>query len=143
MSTMLMNLVPSIKFPDGTVTYGNAIISMLFAIVLVYTSAMIQHPKWCRVTIITSIIGSISCLYTFIISIFDMTASSSVIYDILSGLHYLLYVIFVTPFFGANVFFRLGYGSFSALVMTIYVFIFIILKGNTNKQKDYSYNNHK
>lgn len=122
--SMAINLFVSLKYPDINIGFINFIVSflfILFCLYLIFTSKNLFKPTF--VYWITPIVG---CILVFIFENSFLLKSEHVILDVISGIEYPLYILFVTPIFGLNWLLKLKVSSFSLVCSTIYFVLFIL-----------------
>ena len=116
-----MNFITSIKYPDATITVFNLVMSMIFLISIILMLKSVIPQKKVRFAKIAMMSGACSSIFVFIATQFQHMNAQNMILDVVSGLHYPLYVLFVTPLFGLNYMFNFSSGLFSATVSIFYL----------------------
>lgn len=109
----IINLIPSLKYPDSNLSVINILVSVFFLLALLVFSINKTHYKVFNLFLIFGIIGG--CLI-YVINKFDIA--------IIENLQYPLYIIFITPLFGGNAIFDYEYGVYSLLVTITYLIIY-------------------
>lgn len=130
-----INLIPSIKHPDSSIDILNIIVTFTYLVILLLLT-LVTSENGSKILKVFSILGVISGVVVFLIKTFESTMIGNGIFDLIVSLQYPLYLIFSTPLFGINVFFDLGYGTFSLILSIFYLGIFILLTTiKTNSKK--------
>ncbi|MCG3088927.1 hypothetical protein [Sporosarcina cyprini] len=120
----VINLIPSIKHPDSTMTIIHLFASTLLVIAL---SAFIKMTSFQNVVVKNTLfIGFISGLMVYTVNFLTSLTEIAMI-DILAAIQYPFYLIFVTPFFGMNYLVGLSYDAFSLLLSAVYLFAFVFV----------------
>ncbi|OZU87583.1 hypothetical protein CIL03_15955 [Virgibacillus indicus] len=114
-----INLMPSIKHPDSSIGTFNALVTILFMVLL-----LMYSKKGSRILKIFSIFGVISGVIVFVITTFEHVMIGNGILDVIATIQYPFYLIFITPLFGGNILFDLSYGSYSLLMSLFYGVVF-------------------
>ncbi|MFC3211239.1 hypothetical protein [Planomicrobium okeanokoites] len=118
------NLIPSLKHPDSNISIFNLLatflllIAFLIVIKKVWSSGKL-HKSLKRFLLV----GFISGLVIYGIKIFEDTLMNYNVLDMTASIQYLIYLLFITPLFGMNYLFDMGYGNFSLLISVVYIFI--------------------
>ncbi|WP_145997322.1 hypothetical protein [Salirhabdus sp. Marseille-P4669] len=117
---LLLNIVPSLKYPDSTIQIVHLLASLFVLLaLLLYTKVGTKN------LFIFSIFGIISGLFIYLIKMFESTITTYPILDALASIQYLFYVVFTTPLFGINVLLDLNYAMFSLVISVVYVVAFV------------------
>lgn len=114
-----INLMPSIKHPDSSIDTFNALVTILFMVLL-----LMYFKKGSKILNIFSIFGVISGVIVFVITTFEHAMIGNGILDVIASIQYPFYLIFITPLFGGNILFDLSYGSYSLLMSLFYGVVF-------------------
>ena len=118
------NLIPSLKHPDSNISIFNLLatflllIAFLIVIKKVWSSGKL-HKSLKRFLLV----GFISGLVIYGIKIFEDTLMNYNFLDMIASIQYPIYLLFITPLFGMNYLFDMGYGNFSLLISVVYIFI--------------------
>jgi membrane protein YdbS with pleckstrin-like domain len=118
------NLIPSLKHPDSNISIFNLLatflllIAFLIVIKKVWSSGKL-HKSLKRFLLV----GFISGLVIYGIKIFEDTLMNYNVLDMIASIQYPIYLLFITPLFGMNYLFDMGYGNFSLLISVVYIFI--------------------
>lgn len=135
LTAFLVNLIPSIKYPDTNLSIINIIASSLLIMTLV---AFVKKGTTNSIREILRyffIIGFISGLIIFIIKIFEDTLIQNTILDVISSIQYPIYLLFYTPFFGINYVINTEYNYFVLIISLFYILAFLFvsrLQNNCN-----------
>ncbi|WP_404458554.1 hypothetical protein [Oceanobacillus kapialis] len=112
---LVINLMPSIKYPDASIGLLNMFVTIVFIVLLLVYSQ--KGSKFIRVF---SILGGLSGLIVFIITSFEQDMIGNGVLDLISSIQYPFYVIFITPLFGGNMLINLTPGIFALLMTLVY-----------------------
>lgn len=124
LASLFINLFDSIKYPDSDIGIINLIISMILSVLfiwIIYSKRNI-NLKYFKTFLMSAVIGS-SIVYS--INGFSFLITND-IFNIISGIRYPLYLIFVTPFFGFNYFLEMLYGKFSLMISIFYLVLYML-----------------
>jgi len=116
-----MNFLPSIKYPDSSLSIINLIISvslLVTTIIKLKSIVVSQNNKFIQIIMLCGICSS---LFVLIAYEFQHIAHKYMILDVILGIHYPLYIVFITPLFGLNYIFNVNYGMFSGIIGIFYL----------------------
>ncbi len=116
-----INFFASIKYPDSTITVINLVISIVFMMTIILGLKSVITSKKNKYVKIIMISGTVSSIFVFIASEFQYITYKYTILDVITNIHYPLYLIFVTPLFGINYIFNVSYGVLSAIISVLYL----------------------
>ena len=116
-----INFITSIKYPDSHITILNFIVSILFLVTIFLSLKTVVISKKYKMFKFMMIGGMVSGIFVFIVTEFNHIIYKYFILDIISGIQYPLYSLFVTPLFGLNYIFNVSYGLFSAIMSLFYL----------------------
>lgn len=121
MFAFLVNLIPSITYPDAAVHPFHGIASILLVICMIGTCLL--RNRVAKRFITTLLFASVT--------IFTLNSFESYIYDIawldiLFSIQYPLYILFVTPLFGLNFFLNIAPEYVTLIVFFIAIVLLII-----------------
>jgi hypothetical protein len=134
--SLSLNFVPSIKHPDATITILSALATSLFLLTFMWFSQWgIPSHNGNRKYKAVLMLGIVSCVLVYLIKTFENYMFEFVILDAITAIQYPLYVLFVTPFFGANLLFDLNYGLFSLTMVIVYALALLLNKKRINHQQ--------
>ncbi|PYF08325.1 hypothetical protein [Ureibacillus chungkukjangi] len=125
-----INLMPAIKHPDLQIGMLNFLVSLVFmAFIVISLKTGSQKLKKFIIggTYAGIVIFFISELETYYIS-------GSSIFDAIASIQYPLYVIFVTPLFGMNLFLDTSYEVLSIMLGIFYAVVWCIIDYFQKKQ---------
>ncbi|MCA1031372.1 hypothetical protein LCL95_10075 [Bacillus timonensis] len=127
---LYINFMPSIKYPDLDPHALNLTVTLIFMLVLVKISYDITTGKVkTKKAPLFFLTGAISGVVIFIIKSFENMMFQNVILDSIAALQYPLYVIFITPMFGANILFDIAYEKLALFMSVFYLIVFMIGSG--------------
>lgn len=133
---VIANFFISIKYPDATISDIGLIVSIIL-MVIIFRSILILEKgiklKRKKILLLLAFQGSIIC---YIGSILATLSEGNIATYAIVNIHYFVYVMFVTPFFGLNYMTNLLYGEFSLVVAVIYVILLIVLHLRGRKLND-------
>ncbi|MGM8215489.1 hypothetical protein ACLIA0_07920 [Bacillaceae bacterium W0354] len=121
-AAIIINVIPSIKYPDYELTLFHLITSILFFIILFVL--LKKSPK--RFVNTFLIIAASSSALVFIINSFVNQSVNNLILDVMSSIQYPLFIFFVTPFFGINYLLNVNYDLFASFTSIAYIVILSI-----------------
>lgn len=134
MFALYYNLIPSIKFPDIKTNYISILASFSLIIILVFFLKHVRNFKFTRNFVL---VGLISSILFIILSLIEKYFFSYMIFDILSSIVYILFVLFITPFFGVNLLIRLPIEIFAGIISLMYFGgLLIVYNLNINRLLD-------
>jgi len=113
-----VNLIPSLKHPDSILHIHNLIVSILFTVVL-----LIITKLGSKKIIFFSLVGIVAGVLVYLLQQFEDILINNVVLDTIASIQYPLYILFITPIFGVNLFFNLDYGVFSLVLAIFYCLI--------------------
>jgi hypothetical protein len=123
---VFLNFIPSIK--DSAINIVNLLVSVLFMIIfLVSIKTGLSNNKTEKKLKVFLLLGSVTGLFVYFIAILENAFMENIIYDIISGVSFPFYILFITPFFGFNYLFNWSYEIFSLLISLVYVLSFILI----------------
>jgi hypothetical protein len=117
---LMVNLIPSIKYPDGNLNIWNLIFTILFILILFYFSR-----KVAKAINLFLIGGAVGGTLIYIVNFIDEIALNSLITDLIVNIQYPFFIIFVTPFFGVNSLFQFNVSLFSLLSSFFYIIVLL------------------
>lgn len=118
-----INLMPSIKYPDLTMSIIHLIVSLLFLTVFV-----LYAKKGDKKLAVFSMIGMISGICIFLIKTVESFMFDYAIFDVIASIQYPLYLVFTTPLFGGNLLISVNYEIYSLLTTMFYLLVYINVK---------------
>lgn len=124
--SLSMNVMPSLKYPDSSLSLVNLLASLMLMLAIVFWFKSLMTVKKLKVLKIISTIGMVSSICIFLISWVEHMTYEIFILDIILGIQYPLYLLFVTPLFGMNYIFNSGYGIFSGIASLFYLAVFLL-----------------
>jgi hypothetical protein len=133
--SLSINLIPSLKHPDSNLTLINLLTSLMLMIAIILWVKSVATSKKTRFLKIISAIGMISGIFVFSISQVQHITYEILILDIVSGIQYPLYLLFITPLFGINYILNTNYGVFSVIISLFYLATFLLCSFYQKKQK--------
>lgn len=134
-NAFIVNFITSIKYPDSQITILNFFVSLLYVLSILLGLKTIVTSKNSKLFKNYIIGGIMSCIFIYFATEFEHIAHDYLVLDIISGIHYLLYSLFVTPLFGFNYIFNVNYGVFSAIISLFYLVALCIIY-KISKQKN-------
>lgn len=121
--SLASNLMVSAMFPDLEIRAVHFIASMLLFIVLIFSIfKAVRYTKWFFLT------GAASSVFVALAQYLEGQLMGNLAFDMLSGLQYPLYVLFITPLFGLNYAFDMLPGKFALLCAGLFIFLLIVAK---------------
>ena len=117
--SVLYNIIPSIKYPDFDLNVSNLLVSITFVISFFVYFKIILHTGINKTIIVILILSSISGIFIHLIYLSNNTGA-------LWGLSIVLYIVFISPFFGFNSLMHADYSIFAIFVSLFYIIIFFI-----------------
>ncbi len=117
----IINLIPSIKHPDSTISIFNLLVTILFIVLL-----LVYSKKEGKILRVFSIFGIISGVIVFGITTFEHAMIGNGILDAIASIHFPFYLTFITPLFGINMLFDLSYGFYSLWISLFYGVLFAL-----------------
>lgn len=117
----IKNLMPALKHPDLTMDSIH-VLSTLFFLAMFVLFVIKVHERFKYVLLV----GMLSGLIVFVVNLFEELIFKYAILDVIASIQYPLYIIFITPFFGANMLLDIGYGSYSLLISFVYFLIYML-----------------
>lgn len=123
----ISNLIPSLKYPDSTMSSFNLIVTVLFLIaLLIFVKKASYISKVNKGLKVYLIFGFISGLVVYVIKIFEDTMMNYAILDMIASIQYPFYLMFTAPLFGMNYLFDINYEVVSLLGSVVYGNAFIL-----------------
>lgn len=117
----ITNLMPALKHPD--LTMGSIhFLSTLFFLAMLVLFVIKVHERFKYVLLV----GMLSGLIVFVVNLFEELIFKYAILDVVASIQYPMYIIFITPLFGAIMLFDISYGSYSLLVSFVYFLIYML-----------------
>lgn len=132
-ASIIVNLFVSMKYPDVEVGFINFFVSIVFIVSFINYSIMSDQLRFRAV--LYWLIPVVSSIIVFAFESSSLFKTESIIIDIISGIKYPLYVLFITPVFGLNWLFGLKVNSFALVFSFIYLIILLLalVKYKSNK----------
>lgn len=123
-----VNLMPSIKYPDTSMSTFNLFVTILFlSALLIFIKKASYSGKSLKGLKVFLIIGLLSGLVVYVLKTFEDTMMEYSILDMILSVQYPLYLLFTTPLFGVNYLLDISYEAFSLLMSTVYVLVFFFV----------------
>lgn len=117
----ITNFMPALKNPDLTIG-STHLLSTFFFLVMFVQYVIKVHERFKYVLLL----GMFSGLIVFVVNLFEELIFKYAILDVVASIQYPMYIIFITPFFGANMLFDISYGSYSLLVSFVYFLLYML-----------------
>ncbi len=111
-----INFITSIAYPDSSITVINLVASIIFVIAFSIGVIKLIEMNKRKILILFLLGGFLSGMLNYIA--YDLI--------ILRGIATPLYCLFITPFFGFNLFLGVKFGLFSAIISVFYLIALII-----------------
>lgn len=117
----VLNVIPSVTFPDTTIGPLQATSSVLLVLCMMGTCVLNDRVAKLYVTALLFAGVTVFTLHSFETYVYDI-----VILDALFAIQYPLYLLFVTPLFGLNLFFNVEADFIALFAFFIGLFILAI-----------------
>ena len=118
-----INLFVSLKFPDITIKAVHFTASfILFVIVLIGVTKSLRYLKGIL------LVGAVSSIFVAFTHLFNDFLLNHWILDMIAGLQYPLYILFITPLFGVNIFIKGLSGTFALYCIVIFISLYVLAK---------------
>ena len=117
----IVNLIPSIMFPDATIQPIHAVASGLL-LVCMFGTCLLRN-RVAKLLILAILFASVT---VFTLISFESYVYDIVLLDALFAIQYPLYVLFVTPLFGLNYFLNVNPEYVALLVFFIAILLLVI-----------------
>ncbi|WP_245208047.1 hypothetical protein [Sediminibacillus dalangtanensis] len=122
--------MPSIKHPDSSINIFNSVVTILFMVLL-----LMYAKKGSKLVKVFSIFGALSGVIVFVITTFEHAMIGNGILDVIASIQYPFFLLFITPLFGVNILFGLSYGLY-ALFMSLFYGMIVGLTVYSKKNED-------
>lgn len=117
------NFMSSIKYPDANITIFNFLATVLFVLILLkYTKEKLNAKKDNKKLKIFLLVGVITGVLVYVIKMFENFMFDYAFLDAIATIQYPIYLIFITPLFGANLLLNLSSSTFSLFMSLFYIF---------------------
>jgi hypothetical protein len=112
----------SLKYPDANISSYHYLLSVIFILILflVLKKEYGLNKKLVRVVLL---IDACACFIAGGLELFQPYFIKNIVFSIIEGIKYPLYLLWVTPLFGLNFFFHQLAGSFSILAGIFYLVV--------------------
>lgn len=117
----ITNLMPALKHPDLTMDSIN-VLATFFLLAMLVQYVIKVHERFTYILLL----GMISGLIVFVVNLFEELIFKYAILDVIASIQYPLYLIFITPFFGANMLLNISYGSYALLISFVYFLLYML-----------------
>ncbi len=109
------NFFESIKYPDTNISLLNLITSSLLLISVFFNFKWLKQKNFFKIFLLGGFLSGIISYITFEFIILGFIRDFSII----------LYILFITPFFGLNLLLGVNYGIFSVIISLFYLITLI------------------
>ena len=118
-----INLFVSLVFPDITIKVVHFISTfILFVIVLIGVTQSLRYLKKIL------LVGAVSSVFVAFTQFFNDFLLNHWSLDAIAGLQYPLYILFITPLFGFNIFIKGLPGTFALYCIVIFISLYVLAK---------------
>lgn len=121
--SIMLNGWPAGIYPDGSIGIVQILTSIGWFAFLMGSILILKNTSLIRFLFNYLRFGFIGGMVVYLITLFENHLWDQTWFDMMSGIQYPLYVLFVVPMFGWNAFTEIPYGDFSFLIGFLYILI--------------------